>query len=177
MIHNGDLRKAIKIIIENSHASSLIDLNINKNFKASLIYPTYDLYLTKQQYDNFWEFLDIIGEGECYLTQFDNCEGGIDSKENTFLRIHKDMTYEEYININLFSVSVLVSKNGKWAIFIEETLEDGIGLFVADEKYIDIFKRRYQNDDLAQYQKDVSRVPNFIYDPYYIKLMKLLKNE
>ena len=176
MENNKNLCKFIKKIIAVSYASSLVDLKINKNLETILLYPTNDLFLTQQQYKTLWQFLNIVGESKCYLTQFDNVESGIDSETNTFLCIHNNLSYNEYLDFNLFSLSMLLSEKGRWAIFIEETLEDGIGLFIADKKYMDIFKNCYLDycRDLTHYQEDIKKFHNFTNDEYCIKLMKLL---
>ncbi|MDE6677204.1 MAG: hypothetical protein K2K12_05805 [Clostridia bacterium] len=176
MDSNERLRNSIKKFIKNSHASYLTDLDINPELQTSLIYPTCDLFLTKQQYDSLWRFLNAIGEDKFYLTQFDNVPSGIDSEENTFLCIDKNTDYHEYMEINLYSLSLLISENGTWAIFIDETLDGGIGIFVASQKYMEAFQLCYPqlSNDLLSYQEDAKGFDEFYSTEYYDKLMKIL---
>lgn len=137
---NINERNNLKKIIQNQHANYLSDIKLVPGHTSLILYPTNDLLLTEGQFNVLKKFLERLGETEFCLTQFDG--GGLEglfSDVNTVKKFPLESTYSQYCETNLYSISVLFSINGKWAIIIDETFDWGVGLFVSNKTYVDIF--------------------------------------
>lgn len=175
---NRTLSDIMKKIIYSERAESLIELKINPNFEKILLYPTNDLYLSEVQFKAFLAFLNKINIKSCFLTQFDGGWEGIYAKENMIWELTQENSYEEYLGTNLYSLSMLFANDGEWAIFIEESLNDGIGLFVGTKEIVDIFQSCYTKykHDLERYIQETKEVCGQSNPDYFKSLIELLKN-
>lgn len=137
--------KVLKKIVQSQQANYLFEIQLESEFIASILYPTNDLYLTTGQFNVLKKFLETIGEKEFYLTQFDGGGfEGIFSESNPVCKFNLKSTYSDYCKSFLYSLSVLFSVNGTWAIFIDETLDAGYGIFASNEEYLNEFKKLYE---------------------------------
>lgn len=142
---NANESKMLKRIIQSQQANYLFEIQLVFGLSTLILYPTNDLYLTLGQFNAVKKFLEIIGEEEYYLTQFDG--GGFDgifSESNPVYKYNLKSTYSDYCKPYLYSVSVLFSANGTWAILIDETFDAGYGIFVSNEEYLNKFKKLYE---------------------------------
>ncbi len=151
-----ELKTIIASYIKVPRADTLTDISFEKPLDKIVLYPTNDLYLTESQYNAFIKFLNNLHEERFFVTQFDGGRNGIFSDDNIVWEIGQDTKYKDYYNINLFSLSMLFSQNGKWAIFIEETLDGGIGLIMGDKDSIIEFKKSYPQ--YSQEEESYSKV-------------------
>ena len=143
---------------------SILDLNIPSDVQTCLLYSTNDLWLNKKQFD---ALMDITSSYKAlYIAQNDSDE--------TF-RFDLPMSYEEYINLNLYSVSFITSDKFDWVIVIEEGLESGIGVMIGDLHFINNFNTLYSDSLTDIYElisfhyRDQARNPKSIQN-----LIKLL---
>lgn len=148
----------LRKILISEKANSLLDVKLVYGCQSLLLYPTNDLWLTEKQYAVLKDFLKKIGENEFYYTQFDGsstqkdgkvkvCDNskGIFSKTNPVFKFSLNRDYSDYYDTFLFSVSVLFSINGTWAILIDETFDAGYGIFVSNADNVDRFRELYES--------------------------------
>lgn len=144
-------KNALSKILSVDKVNSLFDIKLAQGYQRLMLYPTYDLWLTEKQYVVLKDFLKIIGEDEFYFTQFDGSGlqkekqyNGIFSEKNPVYKFDLNTKYSEYNNLFLFSVSVLFSTSGTWAIFVDETFDAGCGIFVSNKDYVNMFEKLYE---------------------------------
>lgn len=142
--------KVLNEIVKSKYVNCLYDIKLNPMLWGYMLYPTNDLWLTKKQFQVLKEFIKQIGEYEFCLAQFDGSSlkerenfQGLFSESNPVYYFSLDNDYSEYKNISLFSVSVLFSSRGNWAILLDETFDAGYGIFVSCKEYVEKFKELY----------------------------------
>lgn len=149
---NNEQAQLLKKFINNESINELCELKLVLGCTACIIYPTNDLWLSEKQYAVLLDFLKKIGENEFYLTQFDGASVqdsknfcSIFSETNPVYKLEIDRPYETYNSLPLYSVSVLFSVMGTWAIFIDETFDAGYGIFVSSRDLVDKFIALYKS--------------------------------
>ncbi len=160
-----DLVEKLKLFLGESKINdSILDLNIPSDIPTALLYSTNDLWLNKKQFD---ALMDITSSYKAlYIAQNDSDE---------MFRFDLPMSYEEYINLNLYSVSFITSDKFDWVIVIEEGLESGIGVMIGDLRFIKNFNTLYSDSLTDIYElisfhyRDQARNPKSIQN-----LIKLL---
>ena len=175
---NRTFSDIMKKIVYSERAESLIELKVNPDFEKILLYPTNDLYLSEVQFKAFLDFLNKINTKRCFLTQFDGGWEGIYARENIVWELTQETSYEEYLGAKLYSLSMLFANDGEWAIFIEESLNGGIGLFVGKKEMVDIFQVSYTkcNYDLERYIQETKEICRQKDPDCLKKLIMFLKN-
>lgn len=165
--------KLLKKFVTNTRLDYLFDVKLAEGKRAVMLYPTYDLWLFEPQFKLLQQFARQLGEKNFFLTQFFDIER---RKKRLFrtIKSHKlttRTTYEEYLSVNLYSISVLLSVKGTWALLIDETFHDGYGIFISDSKTVEQFELllkqlppdNIQVEDREHYVK---------YQKYYEDLLK-----
>lgn len=168
---NQNESRMLKKIIQSQHANELFDIKLEPKYCTLMLYPTNDLWLTEGQFDVLKRFLKNIGENEFCLAQFDG--GGFDglfSNTNSVKRFTLESSYSQYCDTHLYSISVLFSIKGEWAIIIDETLDWGIGLFVSNKTYADIFNNLY-HEIRNEFKKFMTEQEYYKEKIYYEKLL------
>ena len=151
------IKNSICFFVKSPIADDLIELKINDELEKAIIYPTSDLYLTKKQFESFKAFLLNIYEDNFLLTQFGTGQDGVFSSCNKAYRFNKNVSYEDYYRLNLYSLTMLFSINKTWAIFIDETADAGIGLFLGEKNISKVFKSIFYTTR-ENYEKQISYI-------------------
>ena len=147
--------------------NSIYDLEVSKNVYTSLIYNTNDLCLNKAQF--------------CTLMRFLKEQDKIFIAQNDFQEVYEfnyPMCYEDYESLDLFSMTYISSNRFDWVVVIDEELESGIGILIADSKIVNDFNDHYTdelrdtNDLISFFFHDSRRNPNSIRN--MVKILSLL---
>lgn len=170
MVKMGDFYvNMISQFTSTNHADYIQDVKLKSNHKKYLLSVTNDMYLSEKQFVAIKKLLHQLGENNLYLIQYDGGtnfddwkEGedsvkqqyeqfGIFSPYNNVYVLNLDTNYSDYQDIPLYSLSVILSANGSFAIFIQEEKDFGTGLFVARREIIEQYKRIYEQLNITNY--------------------------
>ena len=158
---NEQESNVLKKIIKSEHLNDLFAIELTQEYEKMFLYPTNDLWLTEKQYEILKDFLKTIGENEFYLTQFDGGSvkekfSSLFSKYNPVYKFNLETDYTEYCQPFFYSVSVLFSLKGTWAILIDESFYAGYGILIVSKENIVKFKKLYESlsNDFNNYMKD-----------------------
>lgn len=132
-------------LIRNRHISDIGDLDICEGLCTSLIYPTDDFFLYKDQFDAVMQL--IINDEKMLILQVD-WDNAIYSSESKVYSFDKSIDYLEYRNIWLDYKTLIFSDSFKWVIVIDECVEGGIGILVADSDIIERFESFYKREKI-----------------------------
>lgn len=144
---NRNEAELVKKFIHSEETRSLSEVKLLPGYTKFMLYPTNDFWLTEGQFDVLKKFLKEIGEYEFYLTQFLGAlnREGLYSEANKVYKFNLDSEYSSYYDLFLYSVPILFSSKGTWAILTDETFEAGYGLFISSEAYVEKFKKLYES--------------------------------
>lgn len=134
-MHKEDFFLELSWAFNGKKFDSIYDLEVPKNVCTSLIYNTNDLCLNK---DQFWALMESsFGHDKIFIAQND-------SKE--ILEFDFPIKYEDYESLDLFSMTYLSSNRFDWVVVIDEELESGIGVLIADSKMVKDLNAHYANE-------------------------------
>lgn len=165
--------KLLKNFVTNTQLDYLFDVRLAEGKRAVMLYPTYDLWLFEPQFTLLQLFARQLGEKHFFLTQFFDIE---QRKKRLFgtIKSHKlttRTTYKKYLSVNLCSISVLLSAKGTWALLIDETFDDGYGIFISDNKTVEQFELLWKQ--LPPDNIQVEHWEHYVkYQKYYEDLLK-----
>jgi len=179
---NNDIMKIAKSLLKTPLDDSLCNVVFSEGLQKLLLYPTYDVYLNEEQFTALKSFLENIDEDEFYAVNHYvvSDDPAVLPADDFFYLASRDISYEQYTDIFVYHLSVMFSKNGKWAIVIEESLEDGIGIMAAQPKMLELFK-----DCHPKYKQELENFIRFseleqtgknVKLDYCERIMALLKN-
>lgn len=114
---------------------SLYEMQIPADFSTSLLYNTNDLCLNK---DQFYVLMSLLsGQRKIYVAQNDSDE---------VFELDTPVDYKDYESLDLFSMTYLSSDSLDWVAVIDEELESGIGVLIADSDLINRFNSNYADE-------------------------------
>ena len=125
----------------------IITIANNKAFERILLYPTNDVLLTEEQ---FCALRNAMNGEFLYAREVGETGKWYDMGQ-PFYRLSKCDTYEQFVQLPFWSISVFFDETFDWVILIDESLEGGIGLLLASEEIKDSFVKYYP------YKRDVDR--------------------
>ncbi len=169
-VHEKEL---LQKFIKSTRLNYLFEVELTPNQNVFMLYPTNDLWLTEKQFQVLKKFVELLGEKNFCLTQFDGGTPfeGLYSATNEVYELNIQSTYEEYYSLNIHSISVLFSTKGSWVILIDETFEAGYGIIVTSKEFVEKFKILWKqiepsNLELMDYQSYSKSVE------YYEEILK-----
>ena len=147
----------ISCFIEKGNVTDIQNLKVPSEKSSILLYNTDDLWLSKSQFEALIKLLSF-GE-KLYAAQNDSEE---------IYEMTAPLKYENYENLNLFSISFIASEKFEWVIVIDEGLESGTGVLVGEPDFIQKYIHQYGHalkdiyDLIAFHYNDSSRNPRSI---------------
>lgn len=100
-----------------------------------MLYNTNDLCLNK---DQFYVLMSLLsGQRKIYVAQNDSDE---------VFELDTSAYYKDYESLDLFSMTYLSSDSLDWVAVIDEELESGIGVLIADSDLINRFNSNYADE-------------------------------
>lgn len=142
---NKKIIKRMKSIIELTSNASLEEVQTKKNFEKIMLLHTNDVYLSMEQFFALQNFLKEVKEEYCYVLNYyalsDEKSFEVLPDSKVVYLVDKNVTYNQYTEIFLCELSLIVSKNFNWIIAIEESVEGGVGIFAADPVLVRIFQK------------------------------------
>ncbi len=157
-----DIEK-LKTIIREDHPAELLEFKINPEFKKVFLYPTNDVYLYEEQFN---ALLNVIGEiaedGNINIIQAGHYR--IYKPGNTVCTLCVPFDFNEYLSINLDSITLIYPDSCSWVLISDEELYFGWGIFCSSDDIIEKFKRYYPTykNDIVKYKQAHERRPKLV---------------
>ena len=133
------IMKHLQMILKTFPKDYISEAKFRKKFEKTLMYPTDDVLLYKDQFDSLLSAA-LKSDKEIFLLAEDY-EGSFDNGELFVLSDLSD--YEEYAKLNLSTLNVLFSSSEDWIVLIEESLEGGIAVLAGSHDFVRQFKSIY----------------------------------
>lgn len=151
-MNNNLIINKLKKFINNGTFDYIMDAGYNDCYLKTLMFPTDDLHLTKEQFESLTH---LLNDGETiYVMQmaWDMKDGFFDINNQCF-QLKSPIEYSEYASLELYTISLLVPTQFNWIVLVEENLDNGEALFIGDKKVTEQFRQIYSSnqDDLAKY--------------------------
>ena len=135
---------------------SIYDLKIATDKSYVIINNTNDLWLNEPQFDAITRL--ISSQKALYVAQNDSDE---------VYRLALPTTYDEYYNLDLFSLAFIASENFDWVIAIDEGFECGTGILIGSKEFAEAFYSPYNANTKADelvVQNEIQRMYEFFKD-------------
>ena len=133
------IMKHLQMLLKTFPKDYISETEFRKKFEKTLMYPTDDVLLYKDQFDSLIS-VALKSDKEIFLLAEDY-EGSFDNGELFVLSDLSD--YEEYAKLNLSTLNVLFSSSEDWIVLIEESLEGGIAVLAGSHDFVRQFKSIY----------------------------------
>ena len=133
------IMKHLQMLLKTFPKDYIFEAEFRKKFEKTLMYPTDDVLLYKDQFDSLIS-VALKADKEIYLLAEDY-EGSFDNGELFVLSDLSD--YEDYAKLNLSTLNVLFSSSEEWIVLIEESLEGGIAVLAGSHDFVRQFKSTY----------------------------------
>ena len=149
----GDaIRDRLARLLKNSQFESLSDIAIDSSLRQLLLFPTDDYLLSLEQFEAVVCLLEP-NETLCVM-QMDEFDGLLDARNSMFV-FSEPYAFEEYQQLNLYSMTMLFSESCEWFIITDELLAGGEGLFVGKKDLAKRFAEQYGHlkEDRVRYEK------------------------
>lgn len=154
---NMNLIEKLKALTGQNRNATICEVNFHPGYNTVFLFPTYDVYLNEQQYMALRNFLTQLNEKTFYVlnyyTLLQEKSYQVLTDHEFIYQLNSDTSYEEYTDLFLTEMSYIVSENFNWFIAIEESIENGMGIFVADRNLIALFQKCY-----PQYRLDLDNL-------------------
>lgn len=108
----------------------------------TILYPTVPYFLSAGQYQALTNALSSSRHAEFYVlqTEIDAMSSGSLVESGQWLV--KDLSYEEYLKLDLFVENALISADGEWGILLSH---ESHAVFASSKRFWDSFSARYDN--------------------------------
>ena len=147
------LLSKINNILKSKKIEFLGDIEFSENLDVSILYPTDDYLLDEFQFQSIVSLLDK--KDNLYVMQLGE-DSYIHSLKHELYQLGYPYSYEEYKQLNFYSISVIFSSKLDWILIIDESLDGGIGILGGDSEIVDIFEKEY-----GKTKKDMCKLVKF----------------
>lgn len=137
------IMKHLQMILKTFPKDYISEAEFRKKFEKTLMYPTDDVLLYKDQFDSLLSAA-LKSDKEIFLLT----EGYNGSFDNGELFVLSDLNdYEEYTKLNVSTLNVLFSSSEDWIVLIEESLEGGIAVLAGSHDFVRRFRSIYSKSE------------------------------
>ncbi len=147
------LQATVRYLLGTDTVCVLTDLHRPKEYAGVLLYPTDDLLLTQPQFAALCQ--SISQEDHLYVFQMGD-SAALCNQDRTVCELTAPFFDDEYRSLEFYSISVIISAKGEFALVIDESLEGGIGLLFATHSFADRFTTANGNTE-----RDIARLKRF----------------
>ncbi|BBA51446.1 hypothetical protein FV113G1_17960 [Fusobacterium varium] len=160
-----EAKNKYQILIKNSNFDEINNFN-NDLIPKKLILSQFEedensFHITQKQYETLIKTMKQFGE-KCfyiYLSEGYKNNEFILTEEDSLISLNKNISYEEYNNLEILLENVIYSSKKNWAIIL--TMED-YEILGATEEFMNEYKKNYPNwkEDIEKF-KYYFDAPNF----------------
>ena len=150
-IVSQDIMQHLQMLLKKFPREYICEAEFRKKFEKTLLYPTDDVLLYKNQFDSLMS-VALKSNKEIFLL----AEGYDGSFENGQLFVLSGLNdYEEYSKLNISTLNILFSPSEDWIVLIEESLEGGIAILAGTHIFLEQFRSMYSQgeSDFRNYVK------------------------
>lgn len=175
---DDDIRQKLKQFLPFGKFSEINSAILNRSVAKSLMYPTNDFHLYE---DQFSAVKAMLSPGEdLFLLQM-GFNDGFYSNLNDIYVCESNLSYTEYEEIWLDSISVIASSSWEWIVLVDEAYEGGLGVFTSNRKAVSRFDSIYgktTSDMVAFVEYFIKRTKKMDYSlEYMMDILSLCKDK
>lgn len=160
-----EAKNKYQALIKNSNFDEINNFNDNLIPERIILSQSgddeYSFYLTQKQYEALIKTMKQFGEKYFYIYLSEGYKNNefILTEEDSLISLNKNISYEEYNNLEILLENVIYSSKKKWAIIL--TMEN-YGILASTKEFMTEYKKNYPNwkEDIEKF-KYYFDAPNF----------------